>query len=505
MSETPSEPGQAQPNLSLGGIGSTTVGALQTAIGFALGFAAADALGPVSATIRQEAWRGDPSLVLEPQDLARALAQALLKQAEAEGGAQQSGLTAERFDTLYQTQLVAPPVGTLLELLRRGELKGGAFTHGLRKNQYEEQWDDLFRKLQTTPLDLGVISTAVHRGIMAGDGLIVVSPPTGAGKVPSIPVSTIDPVTAAAWWGQTKEQLRVRVATTGLPLSLGEMLQLLNRGEVTDNDVKRAIAESNIRNEYMDVALNLARHILTPHEYAEADLRGILTPAQAEAGAALSGLNKTDYALLFGILGRPLSAHQITTGLARGGKYGGTYDDVPAGPYRDAIRRSAIRPEYASLAYADRYTYPSGFQIKSEAPELGFDVTHKLLLEVGWDPKWAEFFAKKWTGTATTATVDKHVAKAQTQAWSKLHSSYVDSRTSDQQATTWLPKLGVDPAAVPEVLALWKLEQQIVRAGLSAASIKKEATEKLMTAAEAEKRLMELGYSQADAKDYLAQ
>jgi len=44
----------------------------------------------------------------------------------------------------------------------------------------------------------------------------------------------------------------------GIPLSLGEMLRLWNRGDVTQADVEQAIRESHIKDKYIDAALNLA-------------------------------------------------------------------------------------------------------------------------------------------------------------------------------------------------------------------------------------------------------
>ena len=346
---------------------------------------------------------------------------------------------------------------------------------------------------------------------MSDAGLLVTPVPSGAGKVPRIPQSSLDTLAEFAAQGIDPERARVLVADTGLPLALGEMLQLYNRGEVTATDVKVSVAESNVRNEYMDVALNLARRLLTPHEYAEAELRGQV--ADGSKGAALSGLDPADYKILFGILGRPLNIHQVTTGLARGGKYNANatdYSAVPAGPYRDAIRRSAIRPEFAELDYANRYTYPSGFQIKSEAADLGEAQTEQLLLEVGWSPKWAKTFATKWAG-GTTAGGDKHVAKAQTQLWTTTHSSYKGYEISDATATAALEAAGVAAASTPAVLALWKQERDLIRKQLSATQIKKAWAEQVvdpalgapLTQQQAVQRLMELGYDADDAAVFL--
>jgi hypothetical protein len=410
-------------------------------------------------------------------------------------------------DAMVNVANVGMPLGQAFQSWRRGGLSDTEFQTQLHRLGIEAQWWPFLQALKTDRLDLGAIATAVHRGIMSDAGLLVTPVPSGAGKVPRIPQSSLDTLAEFAAQGIDPERARVLVADTGLPLALGEMLQLYNRGEVTATDVKVSIAESNVRNEYMDAALALARRLLTPHEYAEAELRGVIP--DGAPGAALSGLSPADYKTLFAILGRPISTHQVTTGLARGGKYNPNatdYNAVPAGPYRDAIRRSAIRPEYADLDYANRYTYPSGFQIKNEAPDLGEAATEQLLLEVGWSPEWAKTFATKWSGGAG-ATGDPHVKKAQTQLWTTTHRSYVANEIAAPTATTALAAAGVAAASVPEVLNIWNEERALVRKSLSATQIKKAyttqttnpATGAAWTLQEATARLLELGYDQADA------
>lgn len=483
----------------------------QLILSYVIGIAGAPAVYPYVRSLENIAWSSH-SVMPPPGDLlAQGVAQGQVSKADAYAWGAQQGFGSPQMDAMVNIANVGMPLGQAYSAWRRGYLSDGQFQTQLNRLGIEPGWWPMLEALKTDRLDLGAIATAVHRGIMNDAGLLVTPVPSGSGNVPRIPVSPIDTLAEFAAQGIDPERARILVADTGLPLALGEMLQLYNRNVVTDTDVKVSIAESNVRNEYMDVALALARRLLTPHEYAEADLRGVMTPAEAQAGAALSGLNAADYATLFAILGRPISTHQVTTGLARGGTYGGDYTDVPAGPYRDAIRRSAIRPEYASLDYANRYTYPSGFQIKAEAPTLGHDQTKQLLLEVGWEPSWAETFATAWSGAATGAKGDPHVTKAQTQLWTATHKGYLTGELSDASATTALEAAGVTVASIPAVLALWRQERELVRKSLSAAQIKKAWSEQIpdpatglaWTQTQAVQRLQDLGYSADDAAIFL--
>ncbi len=446
----------------LPGLGSAAISTVGQTVAFAGGTTASHALTPYGTAISQEAFKIAPIRVVDALLLSVGVAQGQIDPDWAAAQATASGFNAEAFKAMVEVSNTGPALGSALELLRRGDWTEAEFRTALHRQGIETAWWDGLTSLQHDRLDLGAIATAVHRGIMQDAGLLVTPVPTGPGNVPRIPVSTLDTIAEFAAQGIDPERARVLIADTGLPLSLGQMLQLLNRGKVTETDVQVAIAESNTRNEYMNVALDLRRHLLTPHEYAEAELRGVKTTAEAKAGAALSGLEGDDYDTLYANLGRPLNLHAITTGTARGGVYGGTYDDVPAGPYRDAIRRSAVRPEYASLDYANRYSYPSPFVLRSiaQAGDLGNEADiAQTLSEIAWPPTLIAKVAPKWAQAIDVT--DPHVKKAQGHLWTESHKAYVKDGLSVAQVTPAFVALGIAPAAQLEIIALWDLEKQL--------------------------------------------
>lgn len=481
------------------------------AAGIALGTTAVPALLPAAQYIVNEAWSLHPDRPPDVYVLAAGVAQGQVDPDSAREWAHQQGISDGAFAALVSTANVGPALGQAYSAWRRGELSDAQMRTAFKRQGIEEVWVPALLALKQEPLDPSVIANAVHRGIMRDPSLIVREPPTTAGQVEQVPPSSLDPAEEAAWSGINHERLRVEVGTTGLPPGLIQMLQLLNRGEVTVADVQRAVSQSNLRNEYMDVVLALRRHLLTPHEYEEAALRGIMSQAEADAGAALSGMTQEDAHLLFQIMGRPLVVHQITTGLARGATLGGTYNDVPE-PYRDAIRRSNIRPEYARLAYANRYTYPSAFVLRTLAQDgdLGdAAAVEQILEEIGWSPHLAGLVAPKWVGTGAAA--DPHVGKAQTQLWNTTHTSYKAQEIDAATATEALPHAGVAAAAIPEILAIWNVERSLVRAQLSPADVRKAyqagavnvATGTAWTRDEALAALLDRGWGVTDANDYL--
>ena len=481
------------------------------AAGIALGATAVPALLPAAQYIVNEAWSLHPDRPPDVYVIAAGVAQGQVDPDSALTWAHEQGISDGAFSALVDAANIGPALGQAYSAWRRGELSDGQMRTAIKRQGIEDVWVPALMTLKQEPLDPATIANAVHRGIMRDPSLIVREPPTTAGKVEQVPPSPLDPAEEAAWSGLDHERLRVEVGTAGLPPGLVQMLQLLNRGEVTTADVQRAVSQSNLRNEYMDVVLALRRQLLTPHEYEEAALRGILSQDEADAGAALSGMETEDARLLFQIMGRPLVVHQITTGLARGGKFGGTYNDVPE-PYRDAIRRSNIRPEYARLAYANRYSYPSAFVLRglAQSGELGdAAAVAQILEEIGWPPSLAAKVAPAWVGGTTGA--DPHVSKAQTQLWTRTHTSYLAGEIAEADARAALTVAGVPDAALDGVLAVWNHERELERKQLTPAQLKKAyakgvqnpATGATWTRDDALAALIGRGYSPADASTYL--
>lgn len=473
------------------------------AVAFALGIAAGRALEAPGTEIGQKTWAALPIKAVDPGTAAEIVAEGVDQLAWGEGEAEQSGINKERFDLMVQEVLDSPGFGDLLRMMRRGTINGDDLTHGFRKLKLETRWDSALTDLQIERLDPAVIAVSGQRGTMDDAGLLPVGPPTEVGKVPPMPKSSIDTLKEAAASGIDSERLAVMMRNVGLPPGPGELLQLLNRGDIELADFYRGVSEGNIRNEWGPVLLGLRRRLLSPHEYEEAALRGVITQAEADAGAALSGMEADDAQLLFNILGRPLAVHAITTGLARGGTYGGTYDDVPE-PYRDAIRRSNIRPEYAVLAHANRYAYPSAFVLRAlaQAGELTHDETLQILLDIGWEPTLAAKVSATWT-TTTTAAADKHVTSAQGKLVTAVHKSYVNDKVDEATARTDLTAGGLTTAEQDTVLELWNRERELVRKDLTASAIRKAVGLKIFTTAEAQTRLEAQGMSPADAVTYL--
>lgn len=515
----------------------------EQALAFGLGLALGSSLEPAGVTLRQEAWGVDPIRAPDWRALAGAVAGGKVDEGAAAGWAKQQGLADERWDALIAAERVGPAFGQAMTAWRRGVLSDGDFTRALTRAGLEPEWFAAMRALKAERLDPGAIATAVHRGIMAGGGLIVREPPLGAGKIPHVAQSDLSAVDEFAAHGIDPERGRILVGNTGLPLALGEMLALLNRGEVTEDDVRRAIAQSNTRNEYMDVALELRRQLPTARDYLENALRGYRSLADALEGAALHGMTEADATMIYQNQGRPMAVRLITQALARGGKFKPEPGEI-TDPYEASIVEGSLKPAYYDLAKALRYTLPSAFVIRglAQAKDISRDEAETLLLESGWEPTLAKKVAGQWAtggtgggkaaakaelgdeyegGYITEAEYRAELAKLgytgdelelevnlgsarRLKRWREkivdaIAAAYLGYRLDDTSASSELAEVNVTGEAATMLLHLWGIQRRDTVKLLTAAQVAKAFKKGLLAQDAALERLEELGYSASDA------
>jgi hypothetical protein len=429
-------------------------------MGAALGTAASVAFEPAFEPARQDAWSQNDFRVLDPSLYASLVAQGAIDLATGANLSQLSGFNASRFDSLVYLAQRAPTHSEAQDLRRRGRITADQLRHTFAKEQIEEQYWDALAELVDDRLSAQAVALGIIRSMLPDPGFFPVKLDTTGGVVPAYPVSAIDPVTEAAASGFDEERLRVMVGSIGRPPGPNELARAVFRKLIELPDFNRGILEGDTRPEWAQTFLDVSREILTANQYAELELRGFFDTPTRRTKTAQHGMSEADSDSLVDLLGRSISVHQVTTGLARGGVYPGSYTKVPE-PFKSAIQRSNIREEWAELDYANRYTYPTGFQIKAEATagDLSETDTEQLLLELGWAPKWAAFFAKAWTAATGGAKVDPYTKKAQGQLWTALHKAYVKTGAGRNEVDGLLVSLIPDTATRDSVFALWDTER----------------------------------------------
>jgi hypothetical protein len=528
-------------------LGSFTEQAAAEAIGFGIGVALAEALKPEAVALGQEAWKLTPMKAVDAGTAAAIVAEDVEQLGWGQGEAEQAGIDSDRFAAMLGELLNAPGLGELLRMLRRGTIGAGDFAHGLRKAKLETRWDSAVEELQDERLDPAVIATAIQRGLLANAGILPVGPPTAVGRVEPMPVVAIDAIAEAAASGVNRERLEVLARIVGLPPGPGELLQLLNRGAIETADFYRGVAEGNTRNEWADVLLELRRRLLTPTEYVQARLRGWIDDGAMHAGASLSGMETADTDLLMKLSGRPLSFHQVFIGLRRGG----TYDGPTAGidpAFLKSLEESSVRPEWYSLAWAQRYSYPSAFVLRqlTTAGDLTAAQTEQILLYQGWEPTLAKTIAGRWGGSATgigkaetkTELDDEYEGGYITEAeyrraltalgytgqpqdllvhlgdarrvkkWREkivdaIAAAHLSFKINDAQASAELAEIQITGEAATLLIVLWNKQRRDTIANLTPAQIKKSIGTDNITRADALLELEHREYTPEDAATFL--
>lgn len=443
----------------------------ELAIGIAVGGAAGAAFEPKLEIPKQSAWNANPVRLPGLDLIAALVAGGKVSKSDGHNMANRLGYSAGTMDSVTWLAQDRLDFAVMLRLWRRF----GAFDSGddatlsalvdetLAHEQLDWDYQPWLKKLKTAELvGIGDIAYGIVRGILPAPSWVPVAPPTTTTKVKRFPIVDIDPVALAAALGYDEAQLRLMVGRSGLSIAPGLAAQAYFRRLLADDDYHLAIAEGDLRTEWADVLRDASRQILTADQYAELQLRGFIDADTRRAGTEKHGMTDADSNHLYDVLGRAPSIHAVTTGLARGGTYDGQPKTIPD-PFLSAVQRANIRPEWYDLEYANRFSYPSGFQIRAEAQAGNLDQaeTEAILLEVGWSPKWAAFFAAAWTGGTKVTAADPYVKKADTQLWTETHKAYVKTGLSRAQVTPALNALGVAATAQGQLFTLWDMEKQL--------------------------------------------
>lgn len=371
---------------------------------FAAGAAVGPALAPEVELLRTQAWARSPFRPIDAETVAGIVAEDVEREPWGEDEAARSGVNADRFAALLGEALNAPGIGELFSLWRRDLIDDAGFEHGLRKAKLEPRWDTPLRALKTVRLTPQEVALGIVRSVIKDPGLLAAQLDTSDSNVPQYEPLSIDALKEAAASGFDRERLRGLVGEIGLPMSAQQAASARFRNIITEGAFNQAILEGDTRPEWAPFILEQARQILSPAEYVNLLLRGWISPEAMHAGAAKHGMSPDDADLLALGHGRPLSWHQVWIGLARGG----VYDVLPpdADPaFVKALRESDIRPEWYGLAWAQRYSYPSAFVLRSlaQSGDLTQPEVDEILRFEGWEPTLAEKVSKRWAAGGSSA------------------------------------------------------------------------------------------------------
>ena len=425
--------------------------------------------------------------------------------------AAREGFSPERYNLLTRMAQRVPGGATALTLLRRRLIDGETFEAIHKHEGIAPGLLHALRGLEFDPLDPDQVANAVQQGFLPNPGILPDAETGGPPYTPPVEEVRLDPFEVAAMGGTDSDELRVLTQLSGNPPGPMQLLDMWNRGLITEEGVDRGIREGRTKTKWTPPLKLLRWNVLTGTQVVNLWLRGWITRADGQPFDPSFPV-EDELQLLFQGQGRPLSWHQTWIGLKRGGTYDGPLTGIdPA--FLASLRQSNIRPEWYNLAWAQRYSYPSAFVMRAlvQSGVISQADGEADLVDMGWRPDRAKQVTEAWAGVSADTGGGKFTAKAQTQLWTTTHRSFISGESTTTQTRAKLGQAGVPVAERDAVIATWANERELIRKQLTAAQVKKayvkavknQTTGQPWTRDDALAALVERGYSLNDANEYL--
>lgn len=471
-------------------------------IGAAVGRAASTAFRPIFELAEQDAWKLNPNRVLNLNQLAQLVAQAIVPADAAAGEAERSGYQRNRLDALVQLEMNGPGLGSLQEMLRRGEIDEAKFRHGLRKMGVEPQYDEAALALVeylAPPTDLvrfGVreVFNPQQRNDLDLDAEFPTAILQHSRKL-GISDETMRNYWAAHW---------------ELP-SYGQLSQMLFRGELTQVQFRNALKALDYAPTWRAKLETIARAIPTITDFQRLVRRGIYAgnerqrfgydaeyPAEFTEKMALHGMSEDDARDLWAGGWRLPSARQLYVMLWRGEI---TESDLNIGLkaldypvfYRQKLANIARpKPGRTDLRLLQRH----GIITPAQA--------HAGYMAIGYSSQDADREVELATAMAANSTGEgDYVSRAQSRLWTVTHNEYVQHSLTKARARAAFVRIGVPPAQRETILDLWDVERDLTRKEYTASQVLKYYKRTNLTREDAFDRLIDLRYTPDDANRML--
>lgn len=337
------------------------------------------------------------------------------------------------------------------------------------------------------------------------------------------------------------------VKNTGEPPSLIDMLQLLRRGQTDRDAVIRAIHQSRVKSEWVDTILKLGIQYPSPTEILRALLQGQVNFERAHELYTQLGGAPEYFQLLYDTEGSAPTPNEAAEMAHKGiipwdGEGAGTVSFRQAfleGPWRnkwfepwkrmseylppprtitamlregsltvekaaDLLKRQGVPPELIPVYLTDASATKTGKTkelTESTIAKLygehaiSDDDAHGYLLKLRYTPVEADFVLSSWKLAREMKYRDTAIGT--------VHSQFINHKIDNLVASQLLDEFAVPATQRDALIRLWIQERKAKVAMLTPAQIKTAAKKDLMSPDDAIQRLVNLGYSEADAQIFL--
>lgn len=373
-----------------------------------------------------EGIRGLSRQLLSPADLALATLRGNLDESVARAYARILSITDDDFTVLVDNTGEPPGPEQLMEALRRGFIDDARFVRGIRQSRVRNEWVDVERALAHAPMSVAdAVRAVVENYISIDDGAKI-----------------------ADQNGLLPEHWPIMVESFGRPLSREEMATLVHRGAATREQFDQAMRESDIKNKYIDLAFESARHLIPERTVVSAIDHGVLGHDEGVSKLMEQGFSQQDADILvrLGTAQRTTAAKHLSRA------------DVVAMFEDGLLSREQATARLVTLGYAHADAVA--------ALELADLKAKASLLKV--------------TERGIEASLKAH-------------------HLTEQQAKTQLTAAGVDALQAQRLVDQWMLQRGTATRSLTEAQVLKLGEVQLLSPDETKARLIALGLSEGDA------
>lgn len=306
----------------------------EQALGYGVGQAVSGAVTPFVQSLVNEAWTLNQAIPISPAELADMVVQGVKTEADAATEATMSGLNPDRFHELVLVNGSPPGPQDLLSMWDRGIITEDQVRRGLLQSRLKPEWVDAVIATNPALLSISDLANMVVQGVL----------------------TQAEGEAQAAKLSFSAEQFDRLTLLAGNPPGPQQMIELWQRGKVSESDLDKALLQSRLKPEWVETYKLLAQRVLSVSEAVDGVLRERLTEAQGRAIAAENGLDAASFDQLVDQAGRPIATGEALTLVKRG--------EMTAAQFREVIARSDVRAEYTDQILELATVYPSLYQVK---------------------------------------------------------------------------------------------------------------------------------------------
>lgn len=489
------------------------------AMGAAMGAGLMDLLNnwlsePISALIAQ-----NPRSKLSAEQSAGLLARNIPTGLDLYHEGASKGVNRDRLDALAALHQSSPPMEMVLAGINRHVISEDMGRTMLADLAIRPDYIDTALRMRFTHLSSEQAAAAWARNLVTDQQVYEAAEKSGMGRVD-----------ADALMG-----------LAGEPPPLEALIQGWRRGILTEADVDRGIVQGPIRNEWIPAIKALQEQPLPPEVAASAVTQGHLTVEQGQEKAALSGINREDFATIVEASGLPPGLEWAAEAWRRNIITDEQYEKMFLEsriknkyiPYMKAMRENLIPAETVRLMYRNG-VYPHDAALATLRGHGYTDVDGRAMLALE-DVRRTEgtreltraqvlqLFDNDIIDSSMAATMLDQIGYGDDEiTWmlalaevnktsrfvtalvTRIRNAFVAGNLTSDEAAQLMDDAGVGATARDASIGLWTLEKEALAANLTVSQIQQAVKRNLLSDGEAAERFVRRGYTQSDAQVLVA-